>query len=308
MSRPPRIPPELLGMPFRASGAVAAGRITRSMLGGAEWRRLFPDVYAHRGTELDHRLWCRAALLAAPASAAIGGLSAGALWGAIAPAGAAPVHLVAPRAIRLRRDPRVVVHHTRLVDGDVTTRGGLRLTTPERTIFDLGRRADRVDALATLDAMLHRHLLDPDVLRRMIRKRDQWPRVDRLAALLDLAEPRAESPMETRLRLILADAGVRPAVAQFAVFDIRNELLARVDLAWPDLRLAVEYDGDQHRERDQFQRDAERLNALHLAGWTVLRFTAVDVLRRPDRTVHVVRAALAELNARRQPASRSPRR
>ncbi|MFI7247198.1 endonuclease domain-containing protein [Micromonospora chalcea] len=70
-----------------------------------------------------------------------------------------------------------------------------------------------------------------------------------------------------------------------------------MDLAWPALRLAVEYDGDHHRERAHFRRGVARLNALRAAGWVVLRFTADDVLRRPDATVALVRQALAERRA-----------
>lgn len=57
----------------------------------------------------------------------------------------------------------------------------------------------------------------------------------------------------------------------------------------------MEYDGDQHRSAEQFRRDVERLNALRMAGWTVLRFTAEDVLRQRLKTVRLVTAALAEL-------------
>lgn len=101
--------------------------------------------------------------------------------------------------------------------------------------------------------------------------------------------------METRLRLLLLDAGVAPPEVQLEVRTGVGGFVGRVDLAWPDLRLAVEYDGDHHREREQFRRDVERLNALRLAGWTVLRFTADDVLRRPAETVRTVIATMAQL-------------
>ncbi|WP_433828422.1 type IV toxin-antitoxin system AbiEi family antitoxin [Actinoplanes sp. CA-015351] len=304
MSIASRIPPELIGVPFRASSAVAAGLITRAMLSGPVWRRLFRDVYAHEDLALDHRGWCTAAMLALPASTAIGGASAACLWGVSTPLDPTTVHVVAPRGIRLHRDPRIVVHYTGLAAADVCVRNGLRLTTPERTIFDLGRRTGRADALVTLDAMLHRHLIDPAALRKMIGRRERWPGTARLGALLPLAEPRSESPMETRLRLVLVDAGVPPPVAQFEIRDARGVLLGRADLAWPELRLAAEYEGDHHRQRDQFRQDVERFNKLRMAGWTVLRFTADDVLRRPDRTAAMVKAALTGLNPARAVAQR----
>jgi very-short-patch-repair endonuclease len=69
-----------------------------------------------------------------------------------------------------------------------------------------------------------------------------------------------------------------------------GHFLARLDLAYPARRLGLEYDGDHHRDRVTFQRDIRRLNRLRLLGWTVLRFTADDVLRNPDRVVAYVRA------------------
>ncbi|BAL85942.1 hypothetical protein AMIS_7220 [Actinoplanes missouriensis 431] len=295
MPRHPHTPPELAGRAFRGSAAVDSGLLTRGMLAGPSWSRIFPDVYVHRDHQLDHRDWCAAATLTIPAGAVIGGPSAASLWGAVTPAHTTPVHVAAPRAIRLRRDPRIAVHYTSLRPGDVTTHHGLALTTVERTAFDVGRRAGRADALVVLDALLHRHLLDPDALRRMISRRVNWPGTSRLGALLALADARSESPMETCLRLLLVDAGVPPGAVQFEVRQASGWLVGRVDLAWPEVRLAVEYDGDQHRSAEQFRRDVERLNALRMAGWTVLRFTAEDVLRQRLKTVRLVTAALAEL-------------
>ncbi|MEU4159408.1 type IV toxin-antitoxin system AbiEi family antitoxin [Actinoplanes sp. NPDC026670] len=296
MSRTPKISPELATGPFRASQAIASGLITPGMLTGPGWQRLLPDVYAHRDVALDHRAWCTAAMLALPACTAIGGQSAAFLWGAADAPG--PVHIVVPRTRRLRRDEQLAVHYTTLAETDLTSIGELRITTPERTVFDLGRRTDRADALPVLDSMLHRHLINTWRLERMIHERREWPRAAALGRLLPLADARSESPMETRLRLLLIDAGTAPPAVQFEVRDTNGVLLARTDLAWPAQRLAVEYDGDHHREKQQFRHDLERLNHLRLAGWTVLRFSANDVFHRPAETAAMVRAVLHELTDR----------
>jgi hypothetical protein len=291
VSRKPRIPAELTSGPFRGSKAIASGSITKAMLAGERWQRLFPDVYAYRGAQLDHRAWCVAAMLVLPAQTAIGGLSAAYLWGVTEAPGS--VTVAAPRNRRLPRKKYLSVHYTTLADTDTTELGGLRVTTPERTVFDLGRRIDRAEALGIIDAMLHRHLLNPVALHTMIHERGAWPRTPTLARLLPLADPRSESPMETRLRLLLADSGIPPSATQFEVVDTAGVLLGRLDLAWPEVRLGVEYDGDHHRDREQFRRDMDRLNRLRMAGWTVLRFTAEDVLRRPAETARMVLFALA---------------
>ena len=273
---------------------MAVGRLSKAMLRGPTWRRLFPDVYLHRDVTPDHRVWCEAAALALPAGTAIGGLSAAYLWGADLLQRDAPVTVAAPRDRRLRADPRRVVRYTVLEAGDVTRFGGLPVTTPERTAFDLGRRGPRADALVAVDALLHRRVVTRDAVRTLAAGRYGWRGIALLDEVLSLAEPLAESPMETRLRLLLIDAGLPPPTVQHRVHDTRGRFVGRVDLAWPELRLAVEYEGDHHRERAHFRRDVARLNALRAAGWTVLRFTADDVLRRPRRTARQVATAMCE--------------
>jgi Protein of unknown function (DUF559)/AbiEi antitoxin C-terminal domain len=269
------------------------------MLRGAAWRRLFPDVYVHRDTEMDHRAWCAAVALTLPAGAAIGGPSAAYLWGVDLLAADAPVSVVVPRARRMRADRRIALHYTTLTRDDVTVLAGVPLTSPERTAFDVGRHGSRATALIALDAILHQRIVKAEAVEAVAQERCRWPGVPLLNEILLLAEPLAESPMESRLRLLLLDAGLPPATAQYAVRDARGHFIGRVDLAWPELKLAVEYEGDHHRERGQFRRDIARLDALRAAGWTVLRFCADDVLRNPARTVRSVATALRSLATRR---------
>ena len=89
----------------------------------------------------------------------------------------------------------------------------------------------------------------------------------------------------------MADAGLPSLVAQFVVRHEGREV-ARVDFAWPDLRLAVEYDGAWHAEPGQFARDRQRPNRLQAAGWTVVFVTAAD-LHRPAQLLATIRTALA---------------
>ncbi len=113
---------------------------------------------------------------------------------------------------------------------------------------------------------------------------------------LELSHPAAESPQESRLRLVLTDAGLDP-VPQYVVQDAFGAFLARVDLALPAARVAIEYDGrDAHLSPEAFIRDRQRQNLLIAAGWTVLRFTAVD-LWHPGDVVRAVQAAVRALAA-----------
>ncbi|MEU4428912.1 DUF559 domain-containing protein [Actinoplanes sp. NPDC024001] len=296
MAVQPHLPIALSQKPFRGSSAIMNGLLTKGMLRGRRWRRLLPDVYVDRDTALDHGLWCSAVGLVLPDDAAIGGLSAAYLWGIDLLSPAAPVSVVTPRDRRLSRATRISPHYTVIGDGDLTAQAGLSVTTPERTAFDLGRRLNRSAALVVIDAMLHAKALNIEAVGDLARQRHWWPNVSQLKEVLCLADPRAESPMETRLRLVLHDAGVPPGIPQFEVHDDRGMLIGRVDLAWPAARLAIEYEGDHHRERDQFRRDVDRINRLRMAGWTVLRFTAEDVLRKPQLTAAIVTTELARLH------------
>ncbi|MEU4370188.1 DUF559 domain-containing protein [Micromonospora chersina] len=285
------------------------------MLRSPAWVRLLPDVYVHR--DGDHRMWCDAVALRLPPSAVIAGRSAAYLWGAdllspdaSAPGSSpptptttvrgtrAPVTVLLPRAARLRSHPRVRPVRSALPDTDRTRFAGLPVTTALRTAFDLGRQGSRVDALVAVDALLHRRVVKLPALRAYSAAHAGWPGAALLREVLALAEPLSESPMETRLRLLLLDAGLGPLTAQHDVHDAWGRFVARVDLAWPALRLAVEYDGDHHRERAHFRQDVARLNALRAAGWLVVRFTADDVLRHPRATVALIRQALRERAAR----------
>lgn len=99
--------------------------------------------------------------------------------------------------------------------------------------------------------------------------------------------------MESVLRWILHEAGLPTPVLQHRVLGAQGEFLGEVDLAWPELHVLVEFDGDVHRERRVFVNDVRRQNGLVLAGWVVLRFTSADVRGRPAWVVETIRRALA---------------
>ncbi|MEV1147441.1 DUF559 domain-containing protein [Micromonospora sp. NPDC049799] len=291
-----RVPRRLAFLPFRGSAAVTEGLVTWAMLRGSTWHKLLPDVYVHADgyRETDHRMWCDALALVLPSGGTIAGRSALYLWGTDLLGRNAPVSVLLPRSVRMRPHPRLSVVRSPLPEDDRTRFGGLPVTTPLRTAFDLGRQPPLAEAVVAVDALLRRRVVKLPALADYAVRRAGWPGMPQFRRVLALAEPLSESPMETRLRLLLLDAGLGPIVAQHDVLDARGRFVGRVDLAWPALRVAVEYDGDHHRERAHFRQDVARLNALRAAGWLVLRFTADDVLRHPARTIALVTGALRE--------------
>jgi hypothetical protein len=141
------------------------------------------------------------------------------------------------------------------------------------------------------DAVLHANLASERELRRMV----AWARgrrgVVRARQALDLLDRRAESPGESLARVALVRCGIPRPQCNLNVMHL-GRWLARVDMAWPEYRVIVEYDGIVHLPEAQRRKDALRRNLLQDAGWTVLVFTAAD-LGHPERMAALVRAAFA---------------
>lgn len=298
------IPRDYRLLPFRGSDAVRAGILTWSRLRHGGWIRLLPDVYVAAGVEIDHRTWCRAALVLARSEprAAVSGLSAAYLWGVdLLPLAGQPAELTVPRSSSLRSRPgSLVVIRSDLQACDIRTFADARLTTPERTAFDLVRRRDRVEGIVALDAMLRRGVVSPAQLAaHAAGMRPGAPGIRLFADALEMAEPRAESPMETRLRVLFTDHGLPRPTAQYVIRTASGLFVARVDLAYPEYEIAIEYDGDHHRERAQFQRDVRRRNAIEAAGWRVVSVTANDILREPAHVLDHVRRLMDEARSAR---------
>lgn len=100
-------------------------------------------------------------------------------------------------------------------------------------------------------------------------------------------------PLQTRVRLLLAEHQVPPPAPQIEVHDEDGVFVGRVDLGWEEAKVAIEYQGDQHRtDRTQWRRDQTRLASLAAVGWLVLPCTADD-LRHPRAFIRRILSALA---------------
>jgi len=282
--------------PFRARDLLASGTLTWDMLRGPSWRRLYRGIYVDAAIPLDHLIWCRAAALLLPPGGAIGLLSAASLWDVPLLGPDDSVSVVVPLRCRLRSQPHLVVRRARIDAEDLTSIFDVPVTTVPRTVFDIARLLSRDDAVIALDGFFKRRKAYPDQIATYVDARAWWPGVVAARSTLALSDGRAESPMETRLRLLLHDGGLPAPALQVKITrtmpDGRVRFVARVDFAYEDWKIAIEYDGDHHRDRVTYRFDMERQNELYLAGWTVLRFNADDVLRFPDKLLAVVRAAL----------------
>lgn len=280
--------------------ALAAGlseaQIRRRARSG-EWDVVRPGVYAVAGVPPTWEQAACAAVLAAQPQAWASHHTAGVLWGfSRVTASAIDILTTTPRRLRLSG---VVAHRScALFTADLTRHRGILATTPERTLVDLSASlpADRLGSI--LDDALRRRLIQLSRLRRCVGRLQSAPgrqpaKVHTLlAARLPGYDP-GDSDLETSVLGMLAAAGL-PLPEQQHRVRIGGRTF-RLDLAYPEVKLAIELDGwDFHRTRTAFDDDRSRANALVVAGWTVVRFTS----RTPEaEIVACVRARLASLAA-----------
>lgn len=278
--------------PSTRAAATAAG-LSDWHLRHRDINRTSRDTYLPAAaTELADRV--AAVFLTAPTGAVVSHHTAAAFWRVAIPlqerTDDSLIHLtVRAGSARNRADRRI--HRGRLEQEDLFPRWFVPVTTPERTWRDLAGVLEPAALLAVTDQLLVGRTSRP-ALQAMLDARPDGRGSARARRVLPLASPWSESPMESVLRWLLHEAGLPAPVLQHVVRDEDGRFLGRADLAWPEQRVLVEFDGDVHRERGVFVADLRRQNALVAAGWTVLRFSSADVVGRPGYVVAAVRAAL----------------
>ena len=260
--------------PFRGSSAVARDLITWGRLRGPDFRRLHPDVYVGAEVEIDDWVRIRALRVWSRGIGTVGGPLAALAWGAECPWEDAelvvPGHARRPAGdVRTRVDVLPIEERAPLYD--------MAVTTPLRTAFDLARREPFVEAVAAVDALAHVCRLTAGELRGLAEGHPGVRELVQVRRVCEFMDPLAESLMETRTRLGLVLRGVPAPVSQYEVV-LPSGKRARLDLAWPWAKLAVEYDGPEHRTITGQNRDAFRNAGLDDLGWEVVHVTSAMVL------------------------------
>ena len=281
---------ELDRRPFFVADARLAG-LSWQDLQGKSWRRLAYGQYASRHLAADARLMLRAAAQRLPAEYAFSGQTAGWMLGLDMPP-CEPIEVSVPREALVRARAGIKLRRTEMSATDVVTLGEFRATSPIRTARDLGSRRDLVESVVAIDMAVRGGLIELTDLQRHVAMHPGAKGVKRLRRAVALADPRAESPMESRLRMELVKARLPRPEVQAELRDSSGRFLARADLYYPDRRLVIEYDGENHKERlaADVRRQAELLNA----GYHVVRFTAAD-FRTPGTVAAQVRLTRTRL-------------
>jgi len=289
MGRSARLPAELTAGPFTLADARRAG-LDRWHLEGSKWRRLGPSVYASADLPDTPELHLKAVCRRLPHAAIFSGLTAAWLHGLdVVPS--EPVEVTIPKGTGVSARSGVIVRRAAVAADEIVSRRGMRATSILRTLSDLCTRLSVIEVVVVADMALHAGLTSLAALNSYCLLRAGRVGVANLRRVAHLADPAAESPMETRLRMVLVLDGLPRPQAQVSLHDSRGRFLGRPDLYYPDHRLGLEYDGGVHRTSRA--EDNRRQNRLLAAGIRLLRFTAGDVLQNPNSISTQVRTFLS---------------
>nr|WP_090275905.1 hypothetical protein [Mycolicibacterium komanii]CRL69050.1 hypothetical protein CPGR_01365 [Mycolicibacterium komanii] len=275
--------------PFIGTEALAAGVVTRRTL-VSRHRMIYRNVYLPKGVALTPRRRAAAAWLWSGRNATLAGSSAAALHGSRWINEDVPAELIRAEACDV---DGIMIHRAKLRDDEVGIVCGMPVTTPARTAFDLGRRNGLERAIIGVDALANATGLKPVDVAQIAQTRRGARGVVQLRRVVELMDGGAESPQETRTRLLLIAAGFPRPQTQILVVDEYGSFVGRVDMGWEEFKVGIEYDGPQHWEDpDQYARDIDRLAELGSQGWLIIRVSR-DLMRyRPHVFLARVRDAM----------------
>lgn len=299
--RPVLLRPELL------DGGLTDRELARRVRSG-ELHRLRPGAYTHGSlwrdaeAEARHALVARAVLLQARTDVVLGYVSAlpeydAPTWGLALDL----VHLVRRDRRAGRRERGVRQHQGVLLDGDVVTRNGVEVTGPDRTPLDITTVAGVEASLVVMNHFLHQGLTSRDRLQQRYEPMRHDPFTLRTDLVLRMADGRIESVGESRTFFLCWRHGLPAPVPQWCVQDEHGRVVARLDFAWPERKVWLEFDGrekyvkllkDGESVVDVVLREKQRESMIgEITGWRCIRITWAD-LQYPERTAARILAFL----------------
>lgn len=280
--------------PFTRAEALAAG-VTPWQLRGAGYARVYRNVYVSRDVPRTVELRARAGLRLAPRGTVVSHYTAAALWGGALTA-SSEIHVSIPVDETFRVDG-IRTHRDRVVRAS-TTRGGVRLTTPEQTFVDLAAELDLVQLVVLGDGLVHRGHTTPARLVEASWRRSGSRHCLALRAA-NLVRDGVDSPPESRLRLLIVLSGLpEPTVNHILRDPGTGDWLRRFELAYPLLRIAVEYEGRHHRDdAEVWAADIDRREGLDRNAWRVVQVISSGLFDHPLRTLQRVDQARVDRGA-----------
>lgn len=277
------------GWPFVGTEALASGYATRRTL-RSRHQMIYRNVYLPNGEELTPVTRAVAGWLWSGRTATVAGLSAAALHGSRWLDARLPAEL--NRAAAAEADG-IVIRRERLGADETCLVQGIPTTTVARTAFDIGRRKPLTTAVIRLDALANATGIRSGEIALVCESHGGARGVVQLRRAMALMDGGAESPQETRTRLLLVRGGLPPPTTQILVRDEFGRPFARIDMGWPEYRVGVEFDGAQHwTDPRQRTADIDRYAGLAARGWVIVRVSSGLLRDRPGVVLARVRAAL----------------
>lgn len=277
--------------PFLGTEALAAGTVTDHRL-RTSYVAVHRNVYIPRDAQLTATDKAVAAWLFSRRGAVVAGMSAAALHGTRWIDPKLPAELNRPGRDKV---DGIVLHSDALADDETCIIDGIPATTPARTAFDIGRRRGVEVAVIRLDALMQATKLKTPDIDLLVERHAGARGIIQLRNAISLADAGAESPQETRTRLLLVAAGLPQPTTQIEVHDADGYFVARVDMGWRHYKVGVEYDGAQHwTDASQRSRDIDRIAELNALRWTIVRVSSEMLRCRPATIVTRARTALRE--------------
>ncbi|OBG79651.1 hypothetical protein A5699_12725 [Mycobacterium sp. E802] len=262
-----------MGDPFIGSEALAAGTLTRHEL-RTRFVAIHHDIYVAKGTRPTALLRARACWLRSRGHGILAGYSASALHGARWIDASLPAYVIDTNNRRPVRG--IVTWADAIADDEICSIGDIRLTTPERTAVDLACKFPEDIAVPAIDALARATRMKVADIELAAERHAGRKGIKRARSSIVLVDPRAESPQETWLRLLVIRAGYPRPESQYPVCNEYNALIGEVDLAWPEVKIALEYEGRHHTDPVQLRKDIARIDEMIEMDWIVIRVTGRD--------------------------------
>jgi hypothetical protein len=294
--RPSDLPEGLDGEPFTTGTGRARG-VTRARSRAVDLDTRIHGVRAAAGSSDDFRTRCRMFTARLSPEVFFSHSTAARLYDIPLPLRferMRGLHVTVPAPSRAPHARGLVGHSRQVAPTDVVvTKDGIRLSSPSRVFCEMGSVLALPDLVAVADHLIRRDapLCSLVELLERLAVGDRITRRHLLREAIRLASPGSESRPETALRLILLRCGWGEPEPNFEVRGLDGRRM-RIDLAFPQHNLAIEYHGDYHRSPEQWRRDLARRSRLEALGWTVVELTADD-LRDPDELVVRITAIAA---------------
>jgi len=287
-------------VPFTNAEARAVGISLKSLMSG-RYRRLFHGLHLSAAVVVTPAVRARAALKISPPGSQASHFTAAELWGSIVPS--QPLTHVSCPQPGTRSKRRGIGSHRLSPEATTSRHRGIPLSSPEQTFIDLAGVLPLVDLVVLGDSLVKAKHTTAD---RLLIAVNDWPgrgsRPARRAA--SFVRDGVDSPMETRLRLLMVLAGLPEPVVNHILRGATGRWSKRFDLSYPALKLVIEYDGRQHAENDeQWDHDLDRRESLDSDGWRLIVIRSKGIYVEPQQTLERIADAM-----RAQGAPNAPRR